>query len=75
MGLSKEEFKKRDVYIDYGVEQVMFRFKHSSRQYFQKSYGEHVEEKIKNDSGLLNEAVRFGVEIDEHTYKTGKPSI
>lgn len=73
MGLSKDKFKDRDIYLDHDFEEVMFKFNHKTRQFFKKFYGEENEYEVIYDDELLNEAMRFGDEIDERNYKTGKP--
>lgn len=73
MGLSKDKFKDRDIYLDYDFEEVLFRFNHKTRKFYKKFYGEQYEYEVKYDDKFLNEAMRFGDEIDEQTYIIGKP--
>jgi hypothetical protein len=73
MDISKSDLKGKDVYVDYNFENVLFRFEHKTRTFFRKFYGEDYEVEVKYNNRLLNDAIRFGDESDEHTYKTGKP--
>jgi hypothetical protein len=51
MGIPKEEFRKRDIYIDYDYEFVMFRFEHGTRRFFRKFYGKSNEKKFPTTIG------------------------
>jgi hypothetical protein len=73
MGIPNEEFRKRDIYIDYDYEFVMFRYEHSTRRFFRKFYGKSEEKEVPYDNRLLNDAILGGDEIDERTYQEGKP--
>jgi len=73
MGISSTIFQIRDVYIEYDFENVMFRYDHEKKKFFRKFYGEGYEDEINYNNHLLNDAIRFGEEIDERKYKTGKP--
>lgn len=72
-GFPKEQFRDRDVYLDYDFEDVMFRFEHSTRHFFRKFYGESEEKEVPFDNRLLNDAILGGTEIDAKTYQEGKP--
>lgn len=74
MGIEKnEEFAKRDIYVDYPFEQVMFRWSKKEKSFYRKFYGEiEYFEPIPNDNRLLNDALRFGDEIDIWEYKNGR---
>jgi len=68
-----EEFSKRDVFIDYPYEEVMFRWDHLNEKCYKKFYGK-VESNILVESSnhLFNEALRFGDEITKIKYMEGK---
>jgi len=72
MGLSKEQFRDRDIFIDYDFEDVMFRYEFRTRRFFRKFYDDPKEDEVPYDNGLLNEAIRFGDETDVKTYQLGK---
>ena len=73
MGISKGQFRDRDIFIDYDFEDVMFRFEHGTRRFFRKFYGKPEEDEVPHDNRLLNDAMLFGDETDATTYQTGKP--
>ena len=68
MGVAIERFEQGDVYITYRFEDVMFRFDASTARYFRKFHGESEEIEVAHDNRLLNDAIRFGEEIDASTY-------
>ena len=72
MGISKEQFRDRDIYLDYDLEEVSFRYESGTRRFFRKFYGESKEEEVPHDNHLLNDAMRFGEETDAKTYQSGK---
>jgi len=72
MGISKEQFRDRDIFIDYPYEEVMFRFDHTARVFFRKLYGNAKESSVPHDNRLLNDAIRFGDETDAAAYAAGK---
>jgi hypothetical protein len=74
MGIAKDQLGDRDVFIDYDFENLMFRYEHTTRRFFCKVYGKSQETEVPHDNRLLNDALRFGDETDEKTYRTGKPS-
>ena len=73
MGIPKEQFRSRDIFIDYDFEDVMFRYECSTRHFFRRFYGESDEYEVPHDNRLLNDAIQFGDETDETTYRKGKP--
>jgi hypothetical protein len=73
MGISKEQFRDRDIYIDYDFEEVLFRYECATRRFFRKFYGKPDEDEVPHDNRLLNDAMRFGEEADAKTYQAGKP--
>ena len=72
MGVPYERFQQGDVFIDYDLEEVMFRYESSSHRCLRKFYGESTEDEVLHDNRLLNDAMRFGDEIDSRTYEVGK---
>ena len=72
MGVSNESFRQGDVFVDHDFEEVMFRYEFSTRRLFRKFYGESKEDEIPHDNRLLNDAIRFGEEIDAKTYQAGR---
>jgi hypothetical protein len=73
MGVSNERFRHGDVFVQHDFEDVMFRHEFSTRRFFRKFYGESKEDEVPHDNRLLNDAIRFGEEIDAKTYQAGKP--
>ena len=73
MGIPKEQFRDRDIFIDYDFEDVMFRYEHSTRRCFRRFYGESNENEVPHDNRLLNDAILGGSEIEAKTYQAGKP--
>ncbi len=72
MGIPKEQIRDRDIFIDYDFEEVMFRYEFNTRRFFRRFYGDSKEDGVPYDNRLLNDAIRFGEETDEITYKKGK---
>lgn len=74
MGINKgEHFAKRDIFVDYPFEEVMYRWDHVERKTYMRFYGE--EEKLKpipHDNRLFNDALLFGDEISRDQYFAGK---
>lgn len=73
MGIPNEQFRIRDIFIDYEYEEVMFRFELSTRRFFKKFYGESKETEVPYNNRMLNDAIRFGDEVDSRAYQAGKP--
>ena len=73
MGISNERFQQGEVFVDYDIEEVLFRYEPGTRRFFRKFYGESKEDEVPHDNRLLNDAIRFGDETDPETYYTGKP--
>ena len=72
MGVSNERFQQGEVFVDYDIEEVLFRYESGTRRFFRKFYGESKEDEVPHDNRLLNDAIRFGDETDPETYYTGK---
>jgi hypothetical protein len=74
MGISRGELgKDRDVFVDYELEEVMFRWDAKTGRVFRKFYGTD-EEKLLTDHGnrLFNDVLSFGDEVDAATYARGR---
>ena len=70
MGIPKETFRDCDIFNDYSFEDVVFRFEHQTRRFFRRFYDSAEEDEVPHDNGLLNDAMRFGCEVDAKTYWT-----
>jgi len=67
-------FAKRDVFVDYPFEEVMYRWDHKEKKSYRKFYGEaELPEPVPHDNGMYNEALLSGDEISETAYREGKP--
>lgn len=76
MAINKGElFSKKDVYIDYPFEEVMYRWDHLEEKIYVKFYGKkEKEEPIPHHNRLFNDALLSGHEITRAEYLTGKKS-
>ena len=65
-----EVFAKRDVFVGYSYESVMFRWDHQKKEAFQKFYGELPEDEtpVSLDNKLFNDALLNGHEISRDQY-------
>lgn len=68
MSVNNDRFSLGDVFFWYEYEQVFFRFDFESKRFFRRFSDEHEEAEVTFDNGLLNEAIRGGVEIDRIKY-------
>jgi len=73
MGVANGRFREGDVFIEFDIEDVLFRYEHGTRRFFCKFYGKAKEVEVPHDDRLLNDGIRFGSEIDEYTYRAGRP--
>ena len=73
MGMSKDQFRDRDIFITYDFEDVMFRYEYATRRFFRKFFGESKEVEVPHDNRLLNDAMRFGDETNAMSYQAGNP--
>jgi hypothetical protein len=64
--MSSEEVKS-DVFIDYPMEDVAFRWDANARQAYRKFYGEK-EEPIHFSNNLFNQAILFGDRVTQAAY-------
>lgn len=77
MGINKgENFSRKNIYIDYPFEEVMFFWDHASHKIYRKFYGEREHSQpINHDNRLYNDALLYGDEITEEIYLKGKISV
>lgn len=67
-------FAKRDVFVDYPFEEIMYRWDHKTKKTYRKFYGEAEDpDPVPHDNGLYNEALLSGDEIPDVAYRQGKP--
>ena len=71
--LSPEEFRNRDIYIDYPFEHRMFRWEKETQNVYCRKYGKR-EVEIHHTSEFFNEAISAGREIDRDAYFVDYPS-
>lgn len=74
MGISKANLDGvKDAFVDYELEQVMFRWQACSRMVYRKFYGEDEGLlPVEHSNSLFNEALAFGDEISAAKYEAGK---
>lgn len=74
MGISKANLNEvNDAFVDYELEQVMFRWEASSRMVYRKFYGEDEGLlPVEHNNRLFNEALAFGNQISAAEYEAGK---
>jgi hypothetical protein len=68
MGIAKSQLGDADRFVRYDQEDVMFRYDGATRKFFRKFDGDAEETEVPHDGKLLNDALRFGDEIDAATY-------
>jgi hypothetical protein len=71
MGIPNASFKVGDLYIEYGFEEVLFRYEKETARFFRKFYNESYEHEVPYDSELLCEAICSGVLTTAERYFTG----
>lgn len=71
MSVRHEAFQEGDVYIDYPLEEVMFRFEKETGAVFRKFYGEDTEAQIPHTNKLFADARIYGEETDRDSYVRG----
>lgn len=70
-----EEFSRRDIFLDYPFEEVMFRWDHRTEEIHKKFYGKQESlEVVHYSNRLFNEAILSGHEITREQYLNGKIS-
>ena len=74
MGISRGSLgRNRDVFVEYELEEVMFRWDAGSAGVFRKFYGAAEETLLVDHSNrLFNDVLSFGDEIDSETYARGR---
>ena len=70
--LMSEDFRNRDIYIDYSFEDRMFRWEKETQKVYCRRYGER-EVEINHTSEFFNEAISAGREIDRDEYFVDYP--
>jgi hypothetical protein len=66
-------FAQRDVFVDYPLEGVMYRWDHMSKKIYCKFYGvSEGTEPVPHDNRLFNDALLHGEEISEAVYRKGR---
>lgn len=64
---------KKDIFIDYPYEEVMFRRMHQDGLIYRKFYGDlETAEPIEHTNKLFNDALLLGEEITKEQYLAGK---
>ena len=65
--------KDRDVFVDYELEEVMFRWDAKCGQVFRKFYGADKESLLTDHANrLFNDVLRFGDEVSAGIYARGR---
>lgn len=74
MPLNKgERFAREDIFIDYPMEEVMFRWDHVLKKIYVRFYGtQERDEPVPHDNRLFNDALLGGDEITREEYENGK---
>jgi hypothetical protein len=67
--LSAFDFSAMDIFIDYGFEDVKFRWDHKARQVYRRFYGQAREERIPFNNRLFTDALASGNRITEEEYR------
>lgn len=68
-----EYFALRDIYIDYPLEEVMYRWDHRAKKVFVRFYGKAESAgAVPHDNHLFNDALLYGDEITAEQYEEGK---
>jgi hypothetical protein len=71
MGIPTAAFQADDLYIEYGFEEVLFRYEKETARFFRKFYNESHEHEVPHDSPLLCEARCSGVLTTAERYLSG----
>lgn len=71
MGIPNAAFQAGDLYIEYGFEEVLFRYEKQTARFFRKFYNESHEQEVPHDSKLLCEARCSGVLTTAERYFSG----
>lgn len=75
MGINKADLGEyQEAFVEYDLEQVMFRWDGQTRQVYRKFYGEEEHPlPVDHSNKLLNDCLRFGDQIKAEDYHRGKP--
>jgi hypothetical protein len=71
MGIPHSAFQAGDLYIEYGFEEVLFRYEKETTRFFRKFYNKSDEHEVPHDSKLLCEAQCSGVLTTAERYFSG----
>jgi len=71
MGIPTTSFKTGDLFIEYGFEEVLFRFEKKTARYFRKFFNESDEHQVPSDNKLLCDALCSGVLTTAERYSVG----
>jgi len=71
VGIPHSAFRDGDLYIEYGFEEVLFRYEKETSRFFRKFYDETHEHEVPYNSELLHEAVCSGVLTTVERYFSG----
>lgn len=74
MAINKGElFSKKDMYVDYAFEEVMYRWDHKTETVYVKFYGQEESlDAVDHGNRLFNDALLSGLEITRDEYFRGK---
>jgi hypothetical protein len=67
MLLRSNDFRTRDIYIDYPFERAKFRWEKDTARVFRRFYGEQEAESSQS-SAMFDEAIQAGKEISREEY-------
>ena len=71
MGIPNSAFRTGDLYIEYGFEDVLFRYEKKSGRFFRKYYRDTVESELPHDNKMLCDAELSGVLTTKERYTSG----
>ncbi|MBA5607389.1 hypothetical protein H3H36_18695 [Duganella sp. FT3S] len=68
-----ERFTREDIFVDYFIEEVMFRWDHVTKKIYVRFYGKDESlHPVPYDNRLFNDALLGGDEISREEYGRGK---
>jgi hypothetical protein len=65
--LYSEDFRTRDIYLDYPFEDVKFRWDKQTKKVYRRYYGKK-EDEVDHSSDMFNQAIAAGTEITRDEY-------
>ena len=71
MGIPTAAFRSGDFYIEYGFENVLFRYERKTGKFFRKFYEDWLEDEVPHNSELLCEAKCSGILTMAERYSSG----